>query len=269
MERITGRDQYCPMRIACCQLDIAWEDKAVNYRQVQNLVAKAQLPAGSLLVLPEMFSTGFSMNVAVTREEAPAPTEAFLTSLAREHGIFVLGGLAAGCSDGQVRNQAAVFSPEGQTLARYSKVHPFTLGGEADHYGAGKEIVAFDWLGCQVAPFICYDLRFPELFRAAVQRGAQLFAVIANWPTRRIDHWITLLQARAIENQAYMVGVNRCGVDPKHSYVGRSMVVDPHGVVRLDLGSQERVESLEIDLAALEAWRNEFPALQDMRQREW
>jgi omega-amidase len=252
------------MRIACCQLDIAWEDKPANYRKVQNLVAKARLPTGSLVVLPEMFSTGFSMNVDVTREENPSPTESFLASLASEQGIFVLGGLAGVGADGQVRNQAAVFSPSGQRLVRYSKIHPFTLGGEAEHYAAGKEIVDFDWQGCKVAPFICYDLRFPELFRTAVKRGAQLFVVIANWPTRRLDHWITLLQARAIENQAYVVGVNRCGADPKHAYLGRSLVVDPHGIIRLDLGYQERVESIELDLASVESWRKEFPALLDM-----
>jgi omega-amidase len=102
------------------------------------------------------------------------------------------------------------------------------------------------------------------LFRTVVKRGAQLFVVIANWPTRRLDHWRTLLQARAIENQAYVVGVNRCGADPKHAYLDRSLVVDPHGIIRVDLGYQERLESIELDIEALESWRKEFPGLQDM-----
>jgi omega-amidase len=129
---------------------------------------------------------------------------------------------------------------------------------------AGTEIVEFDWQGCRVAPFNCYDLRLPELFRAAVRRGTQLFVVIANRPTRRSDHWITLLQARVIENQAWVVGVNRCGSDPKHSSPGRSLVVDHQGVVRMDLGYTERLERIDLDLGALEAWRAEFPALKDM-----
>jgi omega-amidase len=257
------------MRVACCQLDIVWEDKPANYRKVRSLLAQAQLPADTLVVLPEMFATGFSMNVAVTREEAPFPTESFLAKMACDLHLSVIGGFAGAGQDGQARNQAAVFSPTGQRLGRYSKMHPFSLGGEAQHYAAGTEIVAFEWQGCQVAPFICYDLRFPELFRAAVRRGVALFVVIANWPSRRIDHWITLLQARAIENQAYVVGVNRCGADPKHSYTGRSLVVDHHGVIRLDLGYSERVESIDLDLAAVEAWRKEFPALRDMQEATW
>jgi omega-amidase len=253
------------MRVACCQLDIAWEDKPANYRKVRQLVTEAKLPAGSLLGLPELFATGFSMNLAATREDTPSSTESFLATLASEQGLFIVGGLAGAGSDGRVRNQAVVFSPQGQLLARYSKIHPFTLGGEARHYAAGTDLVAFDWQGCKVAPFICYDLRFPELFRAAVQRGAQLFLVIANWPSRRLDHWLTLLQARAIENQAWVAGVNRCGADPQHSYPGRSVVVDPHGLVRMDLGRLEGLDSAGVDLAALGAWRNEFPALRDMR----
>jgi len=116
-----------------------------------------------------------------------------------------------------------------------------------------------------VAPFICYDLRFPELFRMAVRQGAQLYVVIANWPASRVHHWVTLLQARAIENQAYVVGVNRCGSDPKVAYAGRSLVVSPRGVILADAGGGERVLSAELDLAALQAYRAEFPVLQDMR----
>ncbi|MHC1762762.1 MAG: carbon-nitrogen family hydrolase [Verrucomicrobiia bacterium] len=253
------------MKVACCQLDIAWEDKPANYAKVRQIVGGAGLGPGTLLILPEMFSTGFSMNLAVTMEGKPSSTETFLANLAVEHEVCMVGGLAVAGADGRVRNQAVVFSPKGTLLARYSKIQPFTLGGEAEQYAAGTEIVDFDWQGCRVVPFVCYDLRFPELFRAAVKRGAQLFAVIANWPARRVDHWLTLLRARAIENQAYVVGVNRCGTDPKSSYPGRSVVIDPHGIIRLDLGQGEGVASIELDLASLEQWRAEFPALRDMR----
>lgn len=253
------------MKVASCQLDIVWEDKPANYAKVRQLVRDARLDPGTLLVLPEMFSTGFSMDLAATREDNPSSTESFLAGLAAERELFVLGGLAVTSVDGRVRNQAVVFSPKGALLTRYSKIQPFTLGGESQHYAAGAEIVDFDWQGCKVAPFVCYDLRFPELFRAAVKRGAQVFVVIANWPARRVDHWLTLLRARAIENQAYVVGVNRCGADPKSSYPGRSVVVDPHGIIRLDLGQGEGIASIELDLASLEQWRAEFPALKDMR----
>jgi omega-amidase len=252
------------MKIFCCQIDIAWEDKPANYKKVRRLLEDARIPAGSLVVLAEMFSTGFSMNVDRVREGTPSETESFLKGLATEHGVCTVGGLVASEPDGRPYNQSVVYSPQGKLLARYSKIHPFTLGDEAACYAAGTEIVTFNWQGCVVAPFVCYDLRFPEVFRAAVQRGAQLFTVIANWPVKREMHWVTLLQARAIENQAYVIGVNRSGTDPKYTYSGRSMVVDPHGKVLVEIGNEEGVIGAEMDLAALETWRKDFPALKDM-----
>jgi len=268
------------MKIFCCQMDIAWENKATNFAKAQTLIAEAKVPAGSLVVLPEMFATGFSMDVAAIAESAsanPAPgsrngkefnaseTADFLAGTARKFNIYLVGGLVTVASGARGRNQAAVFSPEGKEIARYSKCQPFTLGGESQHYEAGKEIVTFKWHDCVVAPFICYDLRFPELFRAAVRRGAELFVVIASWPVKRIHHWSVLLQARAIENLACVAGVNRTGTDPKFTYTGRSVIVNAHGDVLAEAGDAEGAISAEVDLADLRSWRAEFPALQDMR----
>jgi omega-amidase len=116
-----------------------------------------------------------------------------------------------------------------------------------------------------VAPFICYDLRFPEAFRVATRRGAQVLAVIANWPAAREGHWMTLLRARAIENQTFVIGVNRCGTDPNHTYSGRSQIIDPRGEILADAGSTEGLIHGRLDLQLLTAYRNEFPALRDMR----
>lgn len=254
------------MKIFYGQLDIAWEDKRANYKKVRALLESAAAPPESLVVLPEMFSTGFSMNVAGIREGAPSETERFLESVAREFRVFVLGGLVTPGKDGRGRNEAVVFHPDGKLLARYCKIHPFTFGGETQHYEAGSEIALFDWAGFNVAPFVCYDLRFPEIFRIGAKRGAQLFAVIANWPSKRMNHWITLLQARAIENQAYVVGVNRCGNDPKLSYPGRSLIIDPLGEIIADAGTGEAMAGAEVDPARIKAWRSEFPALPDMRR---
>src|SRR2546423_221931 len=178
-------------------------------------------------------------------------TAVFLSRTARDFGIYLIGGLVAAGSDGRGRNQAAIFSPEGKEIARYSKCQPFTLGGESQHYEAGKEILTFHWQGFAVAPFICYDLRFPELFREGVRQGAQLFVVVANWPIKRIHHWVTLLRARAIENQAYVAGVNRTGTDPTLPYNGRSLIVDPHGEILADAGAGEGVVSAEVDTAVV------------------
>lgn len=252
------------MTIVCCQLDIAWENKSANYQKVRSQLEAAKVPAGSLVVLPEMFSTGFSMNVAGIHEGTPSETEEFLAATARDYGVFMLGGLVTLGADGRGRNEAVVFAPEGKLMARYCKIHPFTFGGESQHYGAGSEIVTFHWQGFVVAPFICYDLRFPEVFRAAVRRGANLFAVIANWPAKRVQHWTTLLQARAIENQSYVVGVNRTGHDPKLAYPGRSLIIDSRGEIMADAGSEEVALSVGVELDQVTAWRREFPALQDI-----
>jgi predicted amidohydrolase len=257
------------MRLIGVQLDIVWEDKAATFERVRRLLDAGQPPAGSLVVLPEMFATGFSMNVAAIREGGERPAERFLESVAREYGVHVLGGVVNSDADAKGRNQALVFGPDGRELCRYDKIHPFNLGEEGEHYAGGSAVRCFDWGGMTVAPLVCYDLRFPETFREAVatrqgRRAAQLFAVIANWPSRRDGHWVTLLQARAIENQAYVIGVNRCGSDPKHAYSGRSLIVDPHGKVLADAGSDECLISAEVDVAAVESWRREFPALADM-----
>src|SRR5204863_3694256 len=130
----------------------------------------------------------------------------------------------------------------------FAKLHPFSPAGEHEHFTPGQDIVLFDWHAVKVAPLVCYDLRFPEIFRRAMLRGAQMLIVIANWPASRSEHWKTLLRARAIENQAYIVGVNRIGEDPNASYTGSSQIIDPAGVVLADAHDQRCVITAEIDL---------------------
>lgn len=255
------------MRLACCQLDIAWEDKAANYRRVEELVEAAELPPGALLLLPEMFATGFTMNALSVAEALDGPTANFLSGLARRYRVFVEGGLVVRATGaGSPRNEALVFDPEGRQVARYAKMHLFSFAGEPAHYSAGPSPVLFDWQGGLVAPAICYDLRFPELFRQLVKNRAQVLAVIACWPAPRESHWLALLRARAIENQCFVVAANRCGRDPSGlAYGGRSQVVDPRGEILADAGTGEGVIQAEIDLEAQARYRREFPALGDMR----
>ena len=251
------------MHVYCCQFDIAWEDKGANHARVRAMLEEAAVERGSLVILPEMFATGFSMAVEKIAEDSAGPTRVFLSHLAQAVGVWLMGGVVTRGPDGLGRNEAVVYSPAGMEVARYAKMHPFSFGKETGNYGRGDEVVVFEWEGVQVAPFVCYDLRFPEVFREAVFRGAQVICVIANWPSSREAHWVTLLRARAIENQAYVAAVNRCGEEPKLSYSGRSLIIDPRGEVIADAGDGEKVIFAELDMKGLAEYREEFPALKD------
>lgn len=234
------------MNVAAVQLDIVWENPAANHDKIRQLLKS--IPPGTLVVLPEMCLTGFTM----------ADIEHAGDSIAAlSVGIRILAGLKR-----NNRNEAVLFD-NGREVARYAKMRPFKLAGESVEPGA--EPVLVECGEFKLAPAVCYDLRFPELFRAGVKRGANLFAVIANWPTPRLDHWLTLLKARAIENQAYVIGVNRVGRDPNAEYPGRSQIIGPRGDILADAGNAEGVISAELNLPALESYRREFPALQDAR----
>ncbi len=254
------------MKIYGLQIDSVWENKAPNHAKVTALLDRANPETGSLVVLGEMFATGFSMNVAAIHDSETHETQTFLARTAAERGIFLLGGIVTKDASGLGRNESVVYSPEGKEVARYCKLQPFTLGGEKANYVAGDDVCLFRWQEFTVASFICYDLRFPELFRRAAQRGANLITVIASWPDARVDHWLSLLKARAIENQAYVIGVNRCGNDPKLYHSGRSSIFDYSGKLLADAGSEEGWIEADVDLASLNEYRKALPFLADIRE---
>lgn len=246
------------------QFDIAWENKPANFATVRSLMATAKPEAGSLVALPEMFATGFSMNAAAIAESSGGETEPFLSALAKEYQVTLIGGVATRGSDGKFRNEALVVSPAGEIFCRYAKMRPFSPGQENEHYTAGEQPVIFQWGNCSVAPFICYDLRFPEIFRAAAKKAQpELFVVIASFPAKRMNHWIRLLQARAIENQAYVMGVNRVGNDPFYAYNGHSLIIDPQGEILADAGETAGSINASLDLANLKKYRDGLPFLRD------
>lgn len=250
--------------VYACQLDCVWHSPEANHRAARALLARQTIEPGSLIVLPEMFDVGFTMD-SKTACAATASTNSFLAELARSHRSTVIAGHAGCGRDGRAINQASVFAAEGSTIARYTKCHGFTPAGEHESYAGGDGAIVFDWASLKLAPTICYDLRFPELYRAGVKLGAEVFVVIANWPSARVEHWITLAKARAIENQAYVIAVNRCGRDPKYVYPGRSLIVDPKGEVLAAAGEGVEVLKAEIDSQRVLDWRRDFPALRDAR----
>ena len=252
------------MRIVAVQLDMAWEDKTSNHRRLRELLSTASVEPGSLIIAPEMFETGFSMKLDVTAQSAEREGEVLLRELADQYQSAVMAGVASPIENGRSRNECVAFAPGGVELVRYQKMQPFSHSGEDKYYPAGSTHCLFEWGGVRVAPFICYDLRFPELFRAAVVEGAELITLIACWPKKRSEHWVRLLQARAIENLAPVVGVNRCGREPGLDFDGRSAAFDHMGQALFEASAEEQVRCVDIDFEAARDWRNHFPALRDI-----
>ncbi len=259
------------MRAHLVQADTAWEDKAENYRRADALVASARIAPGDLIVLPEMFDTGFSFRLEATADSDGA-TRAYLQGLARRTGAIVQGSRTVLGPDQRGRNRATIVAADGSVLAEYDKIHPFSFGKEAERFSGGDRVLVYPWQSGPdpprrtiVCPAICYDLRFPELFRRGMLMGAEVFAIGANWPAPRALQRETLARARAIENQAVVLCVNRAGSDPHLTYSGGTMAFGPKGETLGELADGPGVLSVEIDLAALRQWRATFPAWKDAR----
>lgn len=255
------------MRVHLFQLDIVWEDKHANHASVEALADSTLIQPDDLVVLPELFDTGFSFNLDTTIDDGT--TRTFLETFARSRQVYLHGSLTARSLNGRGLNRVVVFNPSGELIAQYDKLHPFSYGREATYFEGGSTLASYTWKGqrgeLSLAPFICYDLRFPEAFRAAVQLGASAFALGANWPAARHEHWSTLVRARAIECQAFVFAVNRVGADPTLTYRGGSVIVSPTGEVLAEAGGAQQVLSADIDPDTVTRWRAEFPALSDRR----
>jgi omega-amidase len=250
------------MHLAALQYDIAWENPTESRRRMAALLDRAALPAGSAVVLPELGDVGFTLNVAGV---TPSSLPAWAAAEAKARGIYVAAGYPALGPDGMGRNECVVARPDGTLATPYAKVHPFGVGRETEAYRGGTRLSLVrvgDFTAC---PLICYDLRFPELWRLAMRAGANLFLIGASWPAARQHHWRSLLIARAIENQAYVVASNRTGNDPSLAYAGGSMIIAPTGDVLAEGGASDAVITADADRATLDAWRQKFPALADCR----
>jgi predicted amidohydrolase len=254
------------MIVAGLQLDTVWEDPPASFARAELLAEAAVARGARLLALPEMFATGFSMEAAQVAAHADA-TRGFLADLAQRHGVFVLGGYATerpDSADPRPVNRANIFDPSGGEVLRYDKIHPFSYAGEDRHYAGGEEVATTRLDDLRVTVLICYDLRFPEPFRAAAA-GTDLFVVIANWPAARRGHWSTLLTARAIEEQCYVLGVNRVGDGDGLHYTGDSALLDPLGE-RIDgLSEAAGVVAGEVQPDRVRQLRARFTFLADRR----
>jgi predicted amidohydrolase len=250
------------VRVAAVQTDIAWEDKPANHETIERMLGEAGIAPGTFVLLPELSDTGFSFNLDAIVDDRTLP---WASDLARRLEIWLQAGYAERGPDGRGRNCAAIIDPQGAVRGVYRKVHPFTYSDEPKYYTGGDQVIVRGCPEVRVCPLICYDLRFPELWRIAARAGTEVYTIGASWPASRKAHWRALHIARAIENQAYVVAVNRVGRDPALEYAGGSMIVSPTGEVLAEGGAEPVVLTADLDLDALRQWRAEFPALRDIR----
>lgn len=246
------------LRIAFIQADLAWEDPATN-KAVFTGKFKDLAPDTDLVILPEMFTTGFTMNPGVAAELMQGPTVVWLKSMASEYNVAMAGSVVIRES-GVYRNRFLFVTPDGQ-IEYYDKRHSFTLAGEHEQYHHGKERKIIEYKGWKIFPQICYDLRFPVFARNDM--GYDLLIYVANWPEKRIDAWDALLKARAIENMSYCVGVNRIGADGNgYLYPGHSGAYDHLGKC-LAFSEKEEVCSFTLDKDKMIKTRNKLGFLND------
>ena len=253
------------MRIAALQHDIVWEDAAATCARLVPMIAEAAAEGAGLIVLTEMFGPGFSLAADRISEAPGGPTEQFMVDQAASHGVWIGGSIPTRDRDDvHPVNRFLVVGPDG-TRHHYDKLHPFTFADEHEHYRAGDEPVTVDIGGLRVSLFVCYDLRFANAFWERAT-GTDVYLVVANWPASRRYHWRTLLRARAIENQAYVVGVNRVGEAEGLTYAGDTVIVDPLGepVAEATAGAEEVVVA-DVDPARVAEVRAAFPFLPDRR----
>lgn len=246
------------MKITLLQRDIVWADPEANRLRNDPLFSDGE--GADLYVFPEMFSTGFCTRSGAITEPDPAPTLAWMREKAVQHRCAVAGSLAIRENERSYNRFYFVF-PDG-SFAQYDKKHLFTYGGEHQTFTPGRERVIIPYGGLRILPLICYDLRFPVWSR---NRGDyDLLLYVASWPKSRSYAWKQLLRARAIENQCYVAGVNRCGRDPDNEYEGGTVLLNPYGEVMAECpdGVESRI-SAEIDPERLAGIRKKFPVLED------
>ena len=250
------------MKISIVQTDIIWENKQENLRLLREKLPPLR-GTTEIVVLPEMFTTGFSMNSRLLAEPVSGTTLRSLKNYAVEFHLSLAGSFI--CEEqGSYYNRAFLITPDGQEFY-YDKRHLFRMGHEAEHFSAGSRKVIIPYNGWNICLQVCYDLRFPVWSRN-VNNEYDLLIYVASWPTPRIQAWNTLLCARAIENQSFIVGVNRSGKDRTLTYSGDSMLVSPTGEILAHLTGGNELAVVEIDPKDAEAYRAEFPLKEDRKE---
>lgn len=250
------------MKVILYQINITWEDKNANFVCVEKKLKEISSKNVDLFLLPEMSFTGYSMNTNVTKEDDQRTIKR-MTYYARKYDVAVGFGWVKDCGE-RSENHYTVINKRGDVISDYVKLHPFSYAKENERFQGGRSIVTFPLEDLIFSSFICYDLRFPEIFQIA-SKTVDVILVAANWPKVRSEHWKCLLRARAIENQVYIIGINCVGNINGVSYSGDSCIISPEGNILVELSGQEGVLEYEIE-NEVPRIRNKFPVRQDRRE---
>ncbi len=250
------------MKIALAQTAIVFENIEKNLAVAQEWIASAAHEGTDIIFFPEMSFTGFSMN-ALKIETYTAQTISTMCDMARHCHLAIGFGCARCNAQGKIGNHYLIVDATGTIILDYTKLHPFSLTGEEKHYTAGEDIAMTRLGEMAISVFLCYDLRFPEVFRLVAQK-ASLVVVPANWLSRRANQWQILLQSRAIENEVYVLGINCVGEQGENIFLGGSCAVNPEGKVLLSCGDKVALRYVTIDDDAIQ-YRQDFPVLDDAR----
>ncbi|WP_298068026.1 carbon-nitrogen family hydrolase [uncultured Mailhella sp.] len=255
------------MRVSVLQMDVVKGDREANHATIRRMVAEAMQasPRPEVLVLPELWSTGYALSEKGALASPGGRTDAaFLGELAREHHVSFIGGSVLSLnSDGQVTNRAQIIDSEGRYAAGYDKIHLFRLMEEDRYLARGRKPLLFRTPDFLCGLIICYDLRFCELVRKLAVEGAEVLFLSAEWPLARREHWEILLRARAIENQMYVVACNRCGVTEGEEFGGTSLIIAPDGAVLQRAGREEAILHAELDPALVRRTRERIQIFRD------
>jgi len=255
------------MTIATVSLNQMWEDKEANLFLCKNYIKEASSRDVKLIIFPEMTLTGFSTNInLIAEDENRSKTIEEFLKLAKLYGIAILFGVVIKNHD-KALNKSVFISNSGEILGKYDKIHPFSFSGEDKYFKAGNKLSIIKYDGFNIGLTICYDLRFPELY-SALAKQCDIIINIANWPEKRVDHWNTLLKARAIENQLFIIGVNRTGKDGNDlSYQESSNIFNANGET-LEYATFNDMKIYGIDKEFTKEFKNKFNTIVD-RQTEF
>lgn len=251
------------MQIGIVQYSPEWENLNENSKKIDKILTGISNDI-EILIFPEMTLTGFTMNSQKFAEEIDGFSTTYFMKKSRELNKQIFAGIIER-DDDKIYNSLVHFDNSGLITSRYRKIHPFSLAKENINYSAGNEIVVSKIGKTKIGLTICYDLRFPELYRLYGKHNCDIIINIANWPIQRIQHWKVLLQAHSITNQCFVIGVNRIGTDPANKYSGQSRIYDPMGIELLNAEDKEGVFSFDLNLNEVNGTRDKLPFFKDIK----